>query len=1842
MADIRRRAEEDQEVLEPGSGSGSGSSSGSGSDRPWHMLRTSSSSVSASSSSFSPPPPPAQGISQGTTNTSTATAGPAGLSVDSVEHRTFNGPQSEPGGDGASASAQRLNACGDGGADPTSRRGSDAKTIEGVARRKNSRLARLTAEPQLVSGVRSAKAKAAEGIRFAKTKPHTKSDEEASASASEAASDSDDSNFELPRLQSPRKRTMYNNNNNSASAGNGNGTSAAGQNQNQNQNQAGNRGSSRAAANTKSNSNTNSGAGSRSLWDFGSESSESSSEDCEEDATWEPQSEFMHFLMTSPKRSDSEPPPPSITQSRRKRKLTSTTTISTSAVDRTEDRDRMRTEDEGEEMTRRDKREERWEDDRSSSSSSFVPLAKQSLTHDCSDSGNNDKSDNALASKERKARRKPNNNNTKSSAVVPQAVSELVVETKEHFISNNNCYKGSSGVDDTESASAKPNQVIASPADRRTPPPPPDAHKPADPNSDSSEPLFFPCVKCNVNFKEKAHLHRHMLIHQAPANSASLPRPFICRECGRSFRAEVALQRHMVIHQTRRERLMEEIKGLTETQDEGRGARLQCPQCVFGTGCAKTFVQHAKTHEKDKRYYCCDGCSLMATSQQELQAHRCPAQPARPENHHAPHNNKTQNSAAALLHHHHQVANPITQNTGSAQHHHTNHTTHHHTTSVPQVPPPHQALCQDRERLPMVRQEVLGTGTITRLTLLHCKICPFSTPNDNILKKHIELIHRQPYFDKNEDEEEEDDEDEYVEEEEEDEVDEEEGGVKPVSRVPDLSKPPLDLRRLSSSSSSSSSVANARASLTAHLSQLRPKLSSETSIPTAQTPTPTPTPLALHKGEVSPAFWSAGAVADLRTRHDNKASPVKEPRGPGPGPGLPLPSLFNWSFGSSTNKLSAGTTLPRLDKPSKLSPPAQPLPPPTVRIDVTQTGHLEEEEKGGSQKCAAPPVAGKVTVTGLGLGPLLPGDKEKTKHISATAEACSNAMATERISATDACSNAMVTDRTSGSTTTAGTAAAAEEIQENHQSDRSDIPVQSSVKASPAPQPTTTPHRTVSKRKMSIPFHNKSKPKPEPMSPVLTEDEDEYDFDDEDDDNDDDDDNEERSSLDFISRDFSSSPFLGRGGEQRRLSNSFMSSKPPLYLHRSRLPPPRKDVLRSNGSEEEEESDCDDINDLVIKEECEDVAVDVPSPPLDLDASMRDSFAAEQDEEEDGEGGPASLSNDMKTCPYCPAVFESGVGLSNHVRGHLHRVGLSYDARHMVSPEQVASRDRQPRIRRKAPSAMPRRIKKASVDKPESRAEHTCPLCWGWFDTRTGLSNHVRGHLKRIGRGLGSTGRLGIPGGAAASPGAVPSSSIVALLSSAASAPNSTSSGGGGGGAGAGTGTGNSRSPLSILNELLRDETEHRSILALLGHRRPAHARARPRPFVSQNKLSARDSDRDGGLFLTPTGVPGKAQHQQQQQQYGGRGRGGAAGGVSSRTSGGPRDRTAAVTGSSGGGGGGGGEEEEQEIRVGGLHHQHHHQRGQGGRGRGYGGGGGVDRSASTASAFASVIGAGAGAGPTVVQSSTLVELLRRRKQEREALMRQYKEQRIHDRNQGHQGNQRNHERNHDRIQGNHERSNERNQGHQGNQKNYERNHERIHQGNHQGNHQGHAARRQQLNSSPARERESVGRLAALKPDPDWSQGKADVKKVCMHCNATFHSAVSLSNHLRAYARRKRAALLDGTTYECKPKKPRSRPGPKKKTFSLPHTPEEIYRLTCRFCDLVFQGPLSVQEDWIKHLQRHLMHTSVPHTGAAMVEVTAPPATVCNELSSPPPPPERLPLPPSQHNAHLQMTPSVS
>ncbi|KAF7700407.1 zinc finger protein 644a isoform X1 [Silurus meridionalis] len=367
---------------------------------------------------------------------------------------------------------------------------------------------------------------------------------------------------------------------------------------------------------------------------------------------------------------------------------------------------------------------------------------------------------------------------------------------------------------------------------------------------------------------------------------------------------------------------------------------------------------------------------------------------------------------------------------------------------------------------------------------------------------------------------------------------------------------------------------------------------------------------------------------------------------------------------------------------------------------------------------------------------------------------------------------------------------------------------------------------------------------------------------------------------------------------------------------------------------------------------------------------------------------------DLKSCPYCPAVFQSGIALSNHVRGHLHRVGISYKARHVVSAAHVASHDKVPPVRRRIAtvSRVKTEVGMPSIEPPsEPKSELTCPLCRQRFETKTGLSNHVRGHLKRLRK------------------------------------PCSTSA---------------AKSPVVILKELMRDKKQFQKKLRAL--KKKCRSRGSFYPFKFSN-----------GLVISTAKVQRFAQGAKQHGQ------------VSSRLA-----------------------EEKKRTES--------------------------------------------NKDPTKGSpSSDLIGILKKRRAHEEAKAKTLQ------------------------------------------------------------------TARKALVVNAVKERDPSAQL------PNSVSEKSDLnRKVCVHCNTTFQSGVSLSNHLRAYARRKRNALLEGTTYDCK-RKQRSRSGSKKKTYPLLHTPEEIYRLTCRFCDLVFQGPLSVQEDWVKHLQRHIMNTAVPHTGAAMVEVTS-------------------------------------
>uniref|UniRef100_A0A3B4YD04 Zinc finger protein 644a n=1 Tax=Seriola lalandi dorsalis TaxID=1841481 RepID=A0A3B4YD04_SERLL len=345
-------------------------------------------------------------------------------------------------------------------------------------------------------------------------------------------------------------------------------------------------------------------------------------------------------------------------------------------------------------------------------------------------------------------------------------------------------------------------------------------------------------------------------------------------------------------------------------------------------------------------------------------------------------------------------------------------------------------------------------------------------------------------------------------------------------------------------------------------------------------------------------------------------------------------------------------------------------------------------------------------------------------------------------------------------------------------------------------------------------------------------------------------------------------------------------------------------------TEEQEQTDPE------IKEECIETEVfqeTFDSHQIPLRESLEDDLS--------------ELESDRKNCPYCPAVFESGVGLSNHVRGHLHRVGLSYNARHVVPPEQVASQDRRPRIRRKI-SAF-RRLKKGTSMESDSetvKSIHSCPLCGDSFDNRTGQSNHIRGHLKKLGKSFSTK----------------------------------------------------NKSPLFLLRELMRDKKEFQRALQILGKRRNHFQ------YGASPKLS--NADR---FTPPPIGIP---------------------------------------------------------------------------------------------------------------KSNSIPRVC-----------------------------------------------------------------------------------------TDAKPLISTFSLAEMEPEKRQLETKLDVKN-------------SLSGTTSCKLKKSKFCLL---AFDCKARRQRSRPGSKKKTLPLPQTPEEMYRLTCRFCDLVFQGPLSVQEDWIKHLQRHIMNTSVPHTGLGMVEVTS-------------------------------------
>ncbi|CAB1433347.1 unnamed protein product [Pleuronectes platessa] len=101
----------------------------------------------------------------------------------------------------------------------------------------------------------------------------------------------------------------------------------------------------------------------------------------------------------------------------------------------------------------------------------------------------------------------------------------------------------------------------------------------------------------------------------------------------------------------------------------------------------------------------------------------------------------------------------------------------------------------------------------------------------------------------------------------------------------------------------------------------------------------------------------------------------------------------------------------------------------------------------------------------------------------------------------------------------------------------------------------------------------------------------------------------------------------------------------------------------------------------------------------------------------------------------------------------------------------------------------------------------------------------------------------------------------------------------------------------------------------------------------------------------------------------------------------------------------------------------------------------------------------------------------------------------------------------------------------------------------------------------------------------------------------------------RGFERRplKHPSCPDGTERDSGPPKP-PRTGtvpalvPKPPSYPLVKLVGKFYTLKCRFCEVEFHGPLSVQEDWIRHLQQHILKMNYNKPAAPRAASAEPPA----------------------------------
>ncbi|KAM5170072.1 protein Wiz-like isoform 2-T2 [Mantella aurantiaca] len=128
-----------------------------------------------------------------------------------------------------------------------------------------------------------------------------------------------------------------------------------------------------------------------------------------------------------------------------------------------------------------------------------------------------------------------------------------------------------------------------------------DAHVEVEEEEEDEDGSVYTCIECSIYFKKKSHLLEHMFQHSQEGEGEGghgVEGSYTCGECGKGFGDEESLESHRQLHQESRKKIIEEISKLESFADEGREARLQCPKCLFGTNSSKVFVQHAKTHVK--------------------------------------------------------------------------------------------------------------------------------------------------------------------------------------------------------------------------------------------------------------------------------------------------------------------------------------------------------------------------------------------------------------------------------------------------------------------------------------------------------------------------------------------------------------------------------------------------------------------------------------------------------------------------------------------------------------------------------------------------------------------------------------------------------------------------------------------------------------------------------------------------------------------------------------------------------------------------------------------------------------------------------------------------------------------------------------------------------------------------------------------------------------------------------------------------------------------------------------------------------------------------------------------